>query len=63
MVSEAFFCLSTITCCFQIVAPAALMDEEARPEPSGSQSDRKSSLSSNNPDILSVNELLQSVKL
>ncbi|QCD88450.1 Armadillo-type fold [Vigna unguiculata] len=45
----------------EIVAPAALMDEETRPEPSGSQSDRKSSLSSNNPDILSVNELLQSV--
>ncbi|XP_047161283.1 protein SEMI-ROLLED LEAF 2-like [Vigna umbellata] len=45
----------------EIVASAALMDEEARPEPSGSQSDRKSSLSSNNPDILSVNELLQSV--
>ncbi|WVZ04345.1 hypothetical protein V8G54_025151 [Vigna mungo] len=45
----------------EIMAPAALMDEEARPEPSGSQSDRKSSLSSNNPDILSVNELLQSV--
>ncbi|KAK7341583.1 hypothetical protein VNO80_24518 [Phaseolus coccineus] len=45
----------------EIVNPAALMDEETRPELSGSQSDRKSSLSSNNPDILSVNQLLQSV--
>ncbi|KAL5169258.1 Protein EFR3 B [Glycine soja] len=45
----------------EIVAPLALMDEETQPEPSGSQSDRKSSLSSNSPDILSVNQLLQSV--
>ncbi|XP_020236006.1 protein EFR3 homolog cmp44E isoform X1 [Cajanus cajan] len=45
----------------EIVAPVALIDEETRLEPSGSQSDRKSSLSSNSPDILSVNQLLQSV--
>ncbi|KAL9296510.1 hypothetical protein ACSQ67_022406 [Phaseolus vulgaris] len=45
----------------EIVNPEALMDEETRPELSGSLSDRKSSLSSNNPDILSVNQLLQSV--
>lgn len=44
------------------MAPLALMDEETQPEPSGSQSDRKSSLSSNSPDILSVNQLIQSVK-
>ncbi|CAJ1933321.1 unnamed protein product [Sphenostylis stenocarpa] len=45
----------------EIVAPVALIDEETRPQLSGSQSDRKSSLSSNSPDILSVNQLLQSV--
>ncbi|TKY48337.1 EFR3-like B [Spatholobus suberectus] len=38
-----------------------LMDEETGPEPSGSQSDRKTSLSTNNPDVLSVNQLLDSV--
>ncbi|TKY67453.1 EFR3-like B [Spatholobus suberectus] len=47
--------------CDEIVGPVALIDEETRPEPSGSQSDRKSSLSSNSLDILSVNQLLQSV--
>ncbi|KAK7312409.1 hypothetical protein VNO77_36237 [Canavalia gladiata] len=45
----------------EIVAPVALMDEETRPEPSGSQSDRKSSLSINSAEILSVNQLLESV--
>ncbi|KAK7404490.1 hypothetical protein VNO78_05421 [Psophocarpus tetragonolobus] len=45
----------------EIAVPVALIDEETRPEPSGSQSDSKSSLSSKNPDILSVNQLLQSV--
>ncbi|XP_027356359.1 uncharacterized protein LOC113865798 isoform X3 [Abrus precatorius] len=45
----------------EIVAPVALVDEETRPEPSGSQSDRKSSLSINCPDILSVYQLLESV--
>ena len=38
------------------------MDEETGPEQSGSQSDRMSSLSIHNPDILSVNQLLESVK-
>lgn len=38
------------------------MDEETGPEPSGSQSDRKSSLSLNNLAISSVNQLLESVK-
>lgn len=41
---------------------AALTDEEALPEPNGSQSDRKTSLSVNTLDILSVNELLDSVR-
>ncbi|KAH1220243.1 hypothetical protein GmHk_12G033952 [Glycine max] len=45
----------------EIVAPLALMDEETWPKSSGSQSDHKSSLSSNSPDILSVNQLIQSV--
>ncbi|KAI4310765.1 hypothetical protein MLD38_035716 [Melastoma candidum] len=36
-------------------------DDEAFLEPSGSQSDRKSSLSSNTPDVISVNQLLASV--
>lgn len=41
--------------------PAALTDDEAFLEPSGSQSDRKTSLSISNLDILSVNQLLESV--
>lgn len=41
---------------------AALIDEEAFPEPSGSQSDRKTSISINTLDILSVNQLLESVR-
>ncbi|KAL2328854.1 hypothetical protein Fmac_022281 [Flemingia macrophylla] len=45
----------------EIAAPVALIDEEIRLEPNGTQSDRRSSLSSNSPDILSVNQLLQSV--
>lgn len=40
---------------------AALTDEEAFPEANGSQSDRKSSLSSSTVDILSVNQLLESI--
>ncbi|KAL6970765.1 hypothetical protein U1Q18_030454 [Sarracenia purpurea var. burkii] len=39
----------------------ALTDEEAFPEPNGSQSGRKTSLSTNSLDILSVNQLLESV--
>lgn len=45
------------------MAPVALMDEEMELEPIGSQSDRKASLSYNNPDVLSVNQLLESVIL
>ncbi|KAL5781115.1 hypothetical protein ACOSP7_006144 [Xanthoceras sorbifolium] len=45
----------------EVMPLGALTDEEAFPEPSGSQSDRKSSLSINTLDILSVNELLESV--
>jgi len=44
------------------VASAALMDEETGPEPSGNLSDCKSLLSFNNMTILSVNQLLESVK-
>ncbi|XP_059446358.1 protein SEMI-ROLLED LEAF 2 isoform X1 [Corylus avellana] len=39
----------------------ALTDEEAFPEPSGSQSGRRTSLSINSLDIISVNQLLESV--
>ena len=35
--------------------------EESGPEPSGSQSDRRTSLSTNTTDVLSVNQLLESV--
>ncbi|KAG4979616.1 hypothetical protein JHK82_032869 [Glycine max] len=45
----------------EIVAPLALMDEETWPKSSGSQSDHKSSLSSNSPDILSVLETARQV--
>ncbi|KAK9932299.1 hypothetical protein M0R45_019542 [Rubus argutus] len=41
--------------------PGSLTDEEAFPEPNGSQSDRKTSLSINTLDILNVNQLLDSV--
>lgn len=46
------------------MAPVALMDEESGLESSGSQSDCKlpPSVTINNPDILSVNQLLESVK-
>lgn len=47
---------------FQIMAVDDLMDEETGLEHSGSQSDRKTSLSTNCPDVLSVNQLLDSVK-
>lgn len=46
----------------QVMPPGSLTDEEAFPEPSGSQSDRKTSLSINTLDILSVNQLLDSVR-
>ncbi|XP_050372855.1 protein SEMI-ROLLED LEAF 2 isoform X2 [Argentina anserina] len=45
----------------EVMPPGSLTDEEAFPEPSGSQSDRKSSLSINTLDILNVNQLLDSV--
>lgn len=45
----------------EVMPLAALTDEEALPEPNGSQSDRKASVSINTLDILSVNELLDSV--
>lgn len=45
----------------EVMPLAALADEEALPEPNGSQSDRKTSVSINTIDILSVNELLDSV--
>lgn len=42
--------------------PGSLTDEEAFPEPSGSQSERKASLSISTFDILNVNQLLDSVR-
>ncbi|XP_059632893.1 protein SEMI-ROLLED LEAF 2 [Cornus florida] len=45
----------------EVMPPDALTDEEAFPEPNGSQSGRKTSLSINSLDILSVNQLLESV--
>lgn len=45
----------------EVMPTAALTDEEAFPEASGSQSDRKTSISINTLDILSVNQLLESV--
>ncbi|TXG72845.1 hypothetical protein EZV62_001424 [Acer yangbiense] len=45
----------------EVIPLAAFTDDEAFLEPSGSQSDRKTSLSINTLDILSVNELLESV--
>ena len=41
---------------------AALTDEEVFPEPNGSRSDRKTSVTINKIDVLSVNELLDSVR-
>lgn len=52
----------TRMCFFQGMPPAALTDDEAFLEPSGSQSDRKTSLSISNLDILNVNQLLESVR-
>ncbi|PKI73812.1 hypothetical protein CRG98_005796 [Punica granatum] len=46
---------------FQMMPPAFLTDDDGFPEPSGSQSDRKTSLSSSAVDILSVSQLLESV--
>lgn len=37
------------------------MDDETFPEGSGSLSDRKTSISTNTPDVLSVNQLIESV--
>ncbi|XVE81083.1 hypothetical protein DITRI_Ditri15bG0034800 [Diplodiscus trichospermus] len=45
----------------EIMPLAAITDEEAFPEANGSQSDRKTSLSISTLDVLSVNELLDSV--
>ncbi|PON88688.1 Armadillo-type fold containing protein [Trema orientale] len=45
----------------EVIPTASLTDEEAFPEPSGSQSGRKTSISINTLDILSVNQLLESV--
>ncbi|KAA8531396.1 hypothetical protein F0562_006108 [Nyssa sinensis] len=45
----------------QVMPPDALTDEDAFPEPNGSQSGRKTSLSISSLDILSVNQLLESV--
>ncbi|XVF65548.1 hypothetical protein PTKIN_Ptkin09bG0257800 [Pterospermum kingtungense] len=45
----------------EIMPLAAITDEEAFPEANGSQSDRKTSLSVGTLDVLSVNELLDSV--
>lgn len=41
--------------------PSGLTDEESFPDANGSQSDRKTSLCANPLDILSVNQLLDSV--
>ncbi|KAK8986133.1 hypothetical protein V6N11_082415 [Hibiscus sabdariffa] len=45
----------------EILPLAAITDDEAFPETNGSQSDRKASLSLSTLDVLSVNELLDSV--
>ncbi|KAK7272014.1 hypothetical protein RJT34_28344 [Clitoria ternatea] len=45
----------------EIMAPDDSMDGDTRPEQSGSQSDRKTSLSTNYSDVLSVSQLLESV--
>ncbi|ESW22420.1 hypothetical protein PHAVU_005G152600 [Phaseolus vulgaris] len=45
----------------EIMIPGDLMGEETGPEHSGSQSDHKTSLSTNYPDVLNVNQLLDSV--
>jgi protein EFR3 len=45
------------------MAPDDLIDEGSGTEQSGSQSDRRTSLSTNRPDVLGVNQLLESVKM
>ncbi|RWR96819.1 hypothetical protein CKAN_02622200 [Cinnamomum micranthum f. kanehirae] len=45
----------------EIIPPASLMDDETFPEGSGSLSDRKTSISTNTPEVLSVNQLIESV--
>ncbi|WVY99285.1 hypothetical protein V8G54_025355 [Vigna mungo] len=45
----------------EIMIPDDLTEVETGPEHSGSQSDRKTSQSTNHPDVLSVNQLLDSV--
>lgn len=45
----------------EIMAPDDLIDEGSGTEQSGSQSDRRTSLSTNRPDVLGVNQLLESV--
>ncbi|RZB62792.1 uncharacterized protein LOC114387939 isoform X1 [Glycine soja] len=45
----------------EIMVPDDLMEEETEPEHSGSQPDRKTSISANYPDVLNVNQLLDSV--
>ncbi|XP_057959734.1 protein SEMI-ROLLED LEAF 2 isoform X2 [Malania oleifera] len=45
----------------EVMPSAALTDDEAFPEAGGSQSDRKTSLSIHTLDIISVNQLLESV--
>jgi len=45
------------------MAPDDLIDEGSGTELSGSQSDRRTSLSTNRPDVLGVNQLLESVKM
>lgn len=49
-------------CFFQGMSPDVLTDDEAFLEPSGSQSNHKTSISISNLDILSVNQLLESVR-
>ncbi|CAI8592214.1 unnamed protein product [Vicia faba] len=45
----------------EVMAPDDSMDEETGPELSGSQSDRRTSLSTHFPDVVGVNQLLESV--
>ncbi|MED6144654.1 hypothetical protein PIB30_017754 [Stylosanthes scabra] len=45
----------------EVVTPKVSIGEESGPEPSGSQSDRRTSLSTNTTDVLSVSQLLESV--
>ncbi|PHT34341.1 hypothetical protein CQW23_26141 [Capsicum baccatum] len=46
----------------EVMAPPSLIDEEAISDANGSQSGRKTSLSINSLDILSVNQLLESAR-